>query len=157
MNLFTKTLAIVIVVGLTISIAQAQEREKKITRDKLPPAVEATVARESEGATIKGFAMEVEHDQIFYEASLTVNGHNKDILIDKDGNVVEVEEEVALDSLPAAVQEALKTAAGKGRIGMVESLTKNGTLVGYEAHIKRGTKRTEVKVGPKGERLKIDE
>jgi hypothetical protein len=50
------------------------------------------VARESEGATIKGFATEVEKGQRFYEASLVVNGHTKDILIDKNGTIVEVEE-----------------------------------------------------------------
>ena len=93
--------------------------------------------RESEGATIKGFASEIEHGQTFYEVSLNVNGHNKDVLIDKNGNVVEVEEEVALDSLPAQVQDALKKAAGAGTIENIESLTKNGTLVAYEAHIKR--------------------
>jgi hypothetical protein len=44
---------------------------------------------------------------------------------------------VALDSLPAQVQDALKKAAGAGTIENIESLTKNGTLVAYEAHIKR--------------------
>ncbi len=154
-----ESLARVFGVGLTIvmmfSIAMAQE--KKISRAQLPAAVEQTVTKESEGATIKGFAMEVEHGQTFYEASLTVNGHGKDILIDKDGNVVEVEEEVPLDTLPAAVQDALKKAAGAGRIQMVESLTKNGTLVAYEAHLKRGYKRSEIQVGPNGEKLKRPE
>ena len=110
--------------------------------------------RESEGATIKGFASEIEHGQKFYEVSLSVNGHNKDVLIDKNGNVVEVEEEVSLESLPAPVQDALKKAAGAGTIENIESLTKNGTLVAYEAHIKRGKKRSEIQVGPNGEKLK---
>ena len=32
--------------------------------------------------------------------------------MDKNGNIVEVEEEVAMDSLPAGVQEGLRKAAG---------------------------------------------
>ena len=138
-------------IGL-ISVTQAQER--KIKREQLPPAVEKTVARESEGATVKGFATEVEHGVKLYEASLTVNGHSKDILIDKNGNVVEIEEEVSMDSLPAAVQAALKKAAGSGTIQVIESLTKNENVVAYEAQVKRGKKRSEIQVGPNGEKLK---
>jgi hypothetical protein len=155
MNLFLKFFATVLVMGLTFSVAQAQE--KKINREQLPPAVEKTVARESVGAKIKGFATEIEHRQRFYEASLIVDGHSKDILIDKNGNIIEVEEEVAIDSLPSAVQDALKKEAGAGTIVLVESLTKNGTLVAYEAHIKNGRKRSEIQVGPNGEKLKRPE
>src|SRR5258705_11226277 len=139
-------------IGLTFSTAQAQER--KIKRERLPPAVEKTVARESEGADIKGFATEVEHRQKLYEAALIVNGHSKDILIDKNGNIVEIEEEVSMDSLPATVQAALKKAAGSGTIQVIESLTKNGNLVAYEAQVKHGKKRSEIQVGPNGEKLK---
>ena len=138
-------------IGL-ISVTQAQER--KIKREQLPSAVEKTVAKESEGAEIKGFATEVEHRQKLYEASLIVNGHSKDILIDKNGNIVEIEEEVSMDSLPATVQAALKKAAGSGAIQEIESLTKRGNLVAYEAQVKHGKKRSEIQVGPNGEKLK---
>ena len=137
------------------SVAHAQE--KKIKRSQLPAAVETTVARLSEGATIRGFASEVEKGQKFFEVSLNVNGHNKDILMDQTGNIVQVEEEVVLDSLSAPVQEALKKAAGSGTIQTVESLTKNGQLVAYEGHVKRGLKRFEIQVGPGGEKLKRPE
>jgi uncharacterized membrane protein YkoI len=152
MNHALKLFGTVLLVVVALSGAQAQE--KKIRREQLPPAVEKTVAKESEGATIKELATEVEHGQKLYEVSLDVNGHGKDILIDKNGNVVEVEERVSLDSLPPAVQEALKQAAGKGTITVIESLTKKGTLVAYEAQIKRGKKRSEIQVGPNGEKLK---
>ena len=157
MKMFWTLSAAAFGIGLTFSIAAAQEKEWKIKRAQLPPAVEKTVAAESQGVTIKGFAAEVEHGQKFYEASLTVNGHNKDILMDQAGNIVEVEEEVSMDSLPAAVQEALRKAAGSGTIQTVESLTKAGQLVAYEAHGKRGLKRFEIQVGPNGEKLKRPE
>ena len=144
-------------IGVLFTVASGQESERKITRAQLPPEVEKTVQRESAGATIKGFASEIEHGQQFYEASLSVDGHNKDILIDPQGNVVEVEEQVTMDSLPAAVQDALKKMAGAGRITVIESLTKNGQVVAYEAHVKRGKKRSEIQVGPNGEKLKHPE
>ena len=73
--------------------------------------------------------------------------------MDKNGNIVEVEQEVAMDSLPATVQEGLRRRAGTGTIGKIESLTKGGKLVAYEAHVKTGTKGSEIQVGPKGEKL----
>ena len=141
--------------GLIFSTAAAQE--KKLKREQLPPAVEQTVARESQGATIKGFATEVEKGRRLYEVELTVDGHNKDISMDKHGNVVEIEEEVQMDSLPSAVQDAFKKAAGSGKIEMVESLTKSGKLVAYEGHVKTGKRRSEIQVGPNGEKLKRPE
>jgi len=144
-----------LVLGLLFSVASAQE--KKITRKQLPPAVERTVAKESEGATVKGFATEVEKGQRLYEAALIVNGHHRDISMNRRGVIVEVEEEVSMDSLPATVQDGLKKAAGSGTIEMVESLTKSGKLVAYEGHVKRGLKRSEIQVGPQGEKLKRPE
>jgi len=145
----------VLAAAVTLSIAHAQE--KKIRREQLPPAVEKTVATESDGATIKGFATEVENGRRLYEVELIVNGRHKDVSMDRHGAILEVEEEVSIDSLPAAVQDALKKAAGSGTIEMVESLTKNGKLVAYEGHVKRGTKRSEIQVGPNGDKLKRPE
>jgi len=152
MNNLFRFLMAALVIGITFSVTQAQER--KIKREQLPPAVEKTVAKESEGAEIKGFATEIEHRQKLYEASLIVNGHSKDILIDKNGKIVEVEEQVSMDSLPAAVQATLRKAAGSGTIQVIESLTKNGNLVAYEAQVKHGKRRSEIQVGPNGETLK---
>ena len=141
-----------VIIALAIcSIVAAQE--KKITRAQLPPAVEKTVARESQGATINGFATEIENGKRLYEVELTVDGRSKDISMDKNGNIMEIEEEVAMDSLPAAVQEGLRKASGAGTINKIESLTKHGKLVAYEGHVKTGAKRSEIQVGPNGERL----
>jgi len=145
-----------LVTGLAVlTIAQAQE--KKIKREDLPPAVEKTVAAQRQGATIKGFSSEVEAGKTLYEVELTVKGHGKDISMDKDGKIVEVEEEVAMDSLPPEVKAGLTKAAGSGTITEVESLTKGGELVAYEADVKNGSKRSEVQVGPNGNKLAHEE
>ena len=145
------SIALVAIALGTCSVALAQE--KKLKREQLPPAVEKTVARESQGATINGFATEIENGKRLYEVELTVDGRSKDIAMDRNGNILEVETEVAMDSLPAAVQDGLRKAAGAGTIGKIESLTKRGKLVAYEAHVKTGTKRSEIQVGPNGEKL----
>lgn len=145
-----------LVVSLTLTtVAFAQE--KKIQRADLPPAVEKTVAVQSQGATIKGFSQEVENGQTLYEAEMTVNGHSKDVNIDANGAVVEVEEQVELDSLPAAVKDGLQAKAGKGKITKVESITKHDKLVAYEAQVITDGKKSEVQVGPDGKPLAHEE
>jgi hypothetical protein len=135
----------------------ASAQEKKIKRSDLPPAVEKTVAAQSQGATIKGFSTEKEKGETFYEAEMMVNGHSKDVLIAADGTVVEVEEQVALDSLSADVKAGLQVKAGKGKILKVESLTKKGKLVAYEAQVETNGKKSEVQVGPDGKPLDHEE
>jgi hypothetical protein len=150
-------MAIGSVLMVLVVSATAHAQERKLTRAQLPPAVEKTVAAESQGATIKGFATELEKGKRLYEAELEINGHSKDISMDRDGNIVEVEEEVTMDSLSSPVQEALKATAGEGTIGKIESLIKNGKLVAYEAHVITGKKRSEIQVGPNGEKLRRPE
>ena len=148
-------IVLLLTAGTLGSVATAQE--KKIRRDRLPAAVEKTVAAESQGATIKGFSTEIEDGRRLYEVEMIVNGHHKDVSMDRNGVVVEAEEEVAMESLPDTVQAALTKSAGTGKIEMIESLTKNGKLVAYEAHVKHGLKRSEIQVGPQGEKLKRPE
>ncbi|GAC1639570.1 MAG: hypothetical protein NVS9B14_20810 [Candidatus Acidiferrum sp.] len=143
--------------GLLICAGGSLAQEKKIKRADLPPAVEKTVTAESAGAKIKGFSTEKEKGETFYEAEMVVNGHSKDVLISASGEVVEVEEEVAFDKLPSAVKAGLETKAGKGKIGKVESLTKKGKLVAYEAHVTTDGKKSEIQVGPEGKALDHEE
>lgn len=132
-------------------------QEKKIKRSDLPPAVEKVVAEQSQGATIRGFSQEKENGQTLYEAELMFNGHSKDVLIDANGAVMEVEEQVAMDSLPAVVREGLQATAGKGQLLKVEAPTKQGKLVAYEAKVVTNGKRSEVPVGPDGKPLDHEE
>lgn len=133
--------------------AFAQNSEKRIKMNELPDAVRRTVQDQSKGATLRSLAKEIENGKTFYEAELRVNGHNKDVLIDPNGGVVEVEEQVPLISLPANVKATIEKAAGKGKILVVESITKNNTLEGYEAHITRAGKKSEIKIAPDGQMI----
>ena len=137
--------------GLVVS------QEKKIKRADLPPAVDKTVAAQSAGATVKGFSKETEKGQTYYEAEMIVNGHTKVILIDTNGAIVEVEEQVAIDALPAEVKAGLQAKAGEGKLVKVESLTKQDKLVAYEAQVTKGGKKSEVQVGPDGKPLDHEE
>lgn len=148
----TGSVALVLLIS-ALGLAQ----EKKITRSELPPAVEKAVAEQSHGATIRGFSQENENGQTLYEAEMTVNGHSKDLTMDANGQVVEVEEQVSLDSLSPAVRDGLHTKAGSGKIVKVESLTKNDKVVAYEAKVVTDGKKSEIQVGPDGKPLDHEE
>jgi hypothetical protein len=155
MNLARKSLIAALAALAVAAVLSAQE--KKIKRSDLPPLVEQTVAAQSSGATIRGFSQERESGQTYYEAEMMVDGHRKDVLIDAKGAVVEVEEEVAIDALPAAVKAGLIVKAGVGKILKVESIKKHDKLVAYEAKVNSNGKRSEVQVGPNGKPLDHEE
>jgi len=128
-------------------------QEKKIKRSELPAAVEKTVVEQSKGATIRGFNKETENGQTMYEAELLVNGHSKDVQMDANGAVTEVEEQVGMEALPTAVRAGLEAKARQGKITKVESITKKEKLVAYEAQVLTEGKKSEVQVGPDGKPL----
>jgi hypothetical protein len=144
-----------IMIGLvTAIVAVGQDTEVKIARKDLPAPVEQTVREQSKGAVVRGFAREVKSGETFYEVELSVKGIKKDVLLDPTGKVVEVEEQVTLNSLPAGARNEIVKQAGKGKILMVESITKDNVLVGYEAHVKSAGKIFEIKVNPDGTPMK---
>jgi hypothetical protein len=137
--------------------AVALTQERKIKRSDLPAAVEKTVAVQSQGATIRGYSEERENGKTYYEAELMVSGHSKDLLIEGNGTIAEVEEQIAFDTLPAAVRDGLLAKAGKGKLLKVESITKHEKLVAYEAKVLTGAKKSEVQVDPDGRPLDHEE
>jgi uncharacterized membrane protein YkoI len=128
-------------------------QEKQLQRSDLPAPVQKTADAQSKGATVTGYKKETEAGKPAYEVKMTINGHSKDVTIDPSGALLEIEEQVALEALPAAVRDGLQKKAGAGKITKVESITKHGTVVAYEAKVLTAGKKTEVQVGPDGKPL----
>jgi hypothetical protein len=137
------------------SLCHAQE--KRLKKSDLPAAVQKTADEQSKGATVRGYSQETEDGKLTYEVKLTVDGHSKSVGIDENGNLMEIEEQVELDTLSPEVRKGLQNKAGGGKITKVESITKHGTIVAYEAKVLTGTKKTEVQVGPDGKPLDHEE
>src|SRR5260370_42021123 len=95
---------------------QAATQDKRLQRSDLPPAVQKTADEQSAGATLRGYSSETEDGELEYEVALTVHGHARDVTIAPDGTVLEIEEEVALDSLPTAARAGLLHGAGSSKI-----------------------------------------
>ncbi len=124
--------------------------EKKITMNALPPAVQTAVREQTKGAEILGFAAEREKGQTVYEAETRKDGKSRDLTFDKNGQLLEVEEEVSLEDLPVAARTALHKQARAGTIKKVESVTR-GTAVSYEAALQtKAGRKAEIAVNPDG-------
>ncbi len=148
---------ICLLIASLVVVASAFAQEKKIKRSELPAAVEKTVLEQSKGATIRGFSEEKEKGQTTYEAEMLLNGHTKDVLMDANGVVIEIEEQVDLQAVSAEVRAGLQAKAGNGKITKIESITKKDKLVAYEAHVVTDGKKSEVQVGPDGKPLDHEE
>ena len=152
--------ATALLIGLSLALsvnAFAQDSERPVKMKELPEAVRKAVQEQSKGAILRGLAKEIKDGNTYYEAELNVRGHRRDVLMDPSGAVVEIEEEVALASLPAEVQATIKKGAGKGKIFLVESITRNNAVEAYEAHVSTAGKQTEIKVSPEGRLISVEE
>lgn len=153
MNRYVSYASVLFLAATIASMAQ----ERKIDASALPAAVQKTVKEQAKGATIRGYSTERESGKTVYEAEMMVDGHSKDIQIAEDGTLTEIEEEVAIETLPAKVKASLTTKAGSAKITKVESLTKRNKLVAYEAATLKGTKKGEIQVGPDGSKVSLEE
>jgi len=143
------------VIVIAIGFSSARASEKAINMKDLPAAVRRTVQEQSQGAVIRRLSKEIEGGKTVYEVEMKVKGHGKDVTIDASGEVIEVEEEVPLESLPNAARAAIEKAAGRGQITKVERVS-GGKQAAYEAHVRRDGKTSEIKIGDDGRFLPAD-
>jgi uncharacterized membrane protein YkoI len=144
---------------LTLALAAAAiAAETKVLMKDLPPAVQKAVQAQTAGAQIKGLSKETGKGKTVYEIETIVNGKSRDLTLDAAGTVVEIEEQVALDSIPAEAKAAIEKKAAGGRIKTVESVMivgpAKGSTVVYEAAYAKGGKSHEVQVRADGSDVK---
>jgi uncharacterized membrane protein YkoI len=124
--------------------------ESKVKMEDLPLAVQKTAKEQSKNAIVAGLSKEVEGGKTIYEIETKVNGKSRDVSVDAAGAVIEVEQEVEMDSLPAAAKEAIRQKIGGGKLKKVEAVTK-GSSVTYEAnYVGKLGKTAEIAVNADG-------
>ena len=130
--------------------------EVKVSCDTLPAAVLQQAKTEAPGAAIHGCVRDKENGKLMYEVETIQDGKSKDMTFDANGGLMEVEQQVDHESLPAAVSGAITKAANGADIGKVESVTRGGSVVSYETTITRKGKHKEVAFSPEGAPMKAD-
>jgi hypothetical protein len=126
----------------------------KLTVKDLPPAVQKTVQEQLKGGEIKSISKETEKGVTQYEIESMLNGKHRDFNVDTKGALVVMEEEVSIDSIPAAAKAAIMKKVGTGKLSMVESVAK-GNETTYEAsYTTKGGKKGAVLVKADGTETK---
>jgi len=128
--------------------------EKKMPMKDLPPAVQKTVQDQTRGDEIKGLSKETENGKTEYEVETIRAGKHRDFVVDAKGTVMEVEDETALDSIPAAARAAIEKKAAGGKIGMVETMTRGAATFYEAAYTGKDGKKHSVLVKPDGTETK---
>jgi len=122
----------------------------------LPAPVQKTVQDTLKGGEIKNINKEVEKGVTQYEVETMWNGKHRDFDVDSKGALIDVEDEVALDSIPAPAKSAIMKRVGTGKLGMVEAVSYPGKKdLLYEAsYTTKDGKKREVLVTAAGTETK---
>ena len=149
----TRTLTILL--SITALACAALAAAKSLQLKDLPPAVQKSVQETLKGGEIKNIAKETEKGVAQYEVESVLNGKRRDFNVDTKGNVIVVEEETSIDSIPAAAKATIMKKVGAGQLGLVETFTKPGSETMYEAAWKdKAGKKHEVLVKADGTETK---
>ena len=133
--------------------AAALAAEKKIQMTDLPPAVRQAVQEQTKGAQIKGMSMEKENGRMEYEVETVLDSKSRDLTFDANGTLIEVEQEVGIESLPAAARAAIEKRSVGGKIVKVETVTR-GSVTTYEAQYTKAGHSHEIGVKADGSPVK---
>ncbi|MCC6548302.1 PepSY-like domain-containing protein [Candidatus Sumerlaeota bacterium] len=138
-------------------VAQADEKDDHeesdaITEASLPAAVQATLKAHAAGATFKKASLDNEDGVKAYEVDMKgADGQSFEFVINADGQLVEMEENVKEGSIPSSISQGLKDLTPTGK---TEELVRK-TLVVYEVEREVGNKTYELTFDANGTILKI--
>jgi hypothetical protein len=128
--------------------------EKKLTLKDLPAPVQKTIQAELKGGEIKSIGKETEHGVAQYEVETMLNGKHRDFNVDTKGNLVVVEEETTIDSIPPAAKTAILKKVADGKLGMVELFIRGAETMYEAAYTTKAGKKHEVLVKADGTETK---
>jgi len=151
-NLRTVTMGIAVVMGgelLVLAQGGTREQERKVGENEVPAAALAALKKLAGAATITEFAEEIEDGRKFYEGSWKGPEGKVDSLVTEAGDLVEIEEVVAGNKVPAVVRAEAEKEAGKDGKLMWEKKT----VVMYEVHFTKDGQGREIILTPDGRRF----
>jgi hypothetical protein len=145
---------------LTVALALsscAYAAEHSVPCNTLPDAVQQRSKSLLEpGTTVHGCVKDVSGGKTTYEMELLTPQGSKDVTFSPAGDILEIEQQVDPATLPPPVAAAFAKAATGGKLGKVESLTRQGQLIAYESTIEKGGKHRELAFRPDGTPMKAD-
>jgi uncharacterized membrane protein YkoI len=153
MRFATRILGIVVMMGLLVSAARADE--KKIKLDKLPKAVVDAVKDKFPDAKLTKATEETEKGVTIYKVSLTYKDHKHEAEFKKDGTLAAVSRQIEAKEMPKKVAEGLEGKYPKARINLIEEVIVDDKVHHYEvALVTADKKEVDVEIDLDGKVLK---
>lgn len=143
-----------VVILISLSIAgNSTAQEKKIESSKLPKAVLKSFHTNYPKAEIKGTSIESENGHKYYEIESIQGGKHVDLLLTKTGKIVEVEETISKDGLPAGSVKMLAKEFKNLKIKKAEKVTAGKKLT-YELAVESEEANYELVLNSSGKLIK---
>jgi uncharacterized membrane protein YkoI len=143
------------IVTVIAAAALALAANKGLQLKTLPAPVQKTIQDNLKGGEITSISKETEGGVTQYEIESMLAGKHRDFNVDTKGALVVMEEETAIDALPAAAKAAIEKRVGTGKLGMVEAATKGGVTHYEAAYTTKAGKKQSVVVKADGTEIKI--
>lgn len=153
-------LMVALVAGTFAFASLAQAEEQTIEWDQVPKKVRQAAEKAAEGNKLTQAAWEEEGGQKVYELSgKTGEDRNIEIDVDEQGNVLEVEHEIAMNEIPTEVEQTLNRFLRGFRGEFVEKSVRpaKGNQVWYEFEGKDADgQMIDVEIREDGGKIKIE-
>ncbi len=127
--------------------AEEEEGEKEVKLSEVPEAVQAAFRKAAGANPLLKIEQETDDDVSTYEAEFEADGVKQGIECSASGDLLEMEKEVEVRSLPAAVIEGLREEYPQATLESAESVQ----VFFYEVELKENGKTFEVKVSASGD------
>jgi Putative beta-lactamase-inhibitor-like, PepSY-like len=127
--------------------ALARADGEKLSLDKVPKSIMDAIKGRFPGADVLAVEKEKEDGKIMFDVELKHEGRKYEMDIKEDGTIIEIEKEVALKDVPAAVTQAIQAKFPSATIKEVMEVNKvegkQETPIHYEATIQIGDKKPQ--------------
>lgn len=136
--------------GITIGATARQggdHHERDLNETEVPKAALDALRALAGGAKIEEFEEETSNGVVVYEAEWKTQTGEREATVTANGDLVELEEEVAAGSVPNAVTAAAQLAGGNG----VTVEYEKKTYILYEAEFRKDGKSREMYISPTGQ------
>ena len=115
-----------------------------VAGDACPARVKAAIDKAFAKATITTCKAEHEHGHDQFEVKLTkADGSKAEVDVTPDGKIIQVEEKIAVDKVPAAVMKAFAAKYPKAKVDGAEKQTPASGPATYELAFAAGSGRKE--------------
>lgn len=137
----------IIMVAAFVGSGMAQSKED--VKSDIPVAILKAFQNEYPDAKITGFEQKTDDSVTVYEIECVVGDTEKDVILSAKGKIIQVEQEIAVSSLPESVSKAALSAFPGAEIEEAEMISRD-SIVEYEIVLKIGEKEIEALISANG-------